>query len=346
MTNSPVVLDRQRKNIKHTEQQPQGAHEINDHVVCAGSSQNIPLDSSTTTNQTGRGPTTKSHNAAKSDITPINTEAIPEAIPSTSQENTDHSAQDHAKEGYHLLESSRRTLKKLGADEVTYKVHLPPHMQNIRMADALHQVYAMFEELIGKLKTDLHPNDKIRVLIQSPKLHAPIHTKATGPNDFSTERVLTEIEKVIQSEENLPIDSDLRINIATIKPKRHGRGHTILKLADRLKKKRSIVEIVNPDDNLCLERAIIVCMSKIDDTVNKKKLRKLIRRVYTEIQYRKARELRYAADIDDNIKTTVQDLKIYEELLDVQIVVIDADNLDATVYAGSRTRTKKSFYFK
>ena len=98
---------------------------------------------------------------------------------------------------YHLVENSRRTLKKLGAEEVTYRPVLPPHMNNVRMADVLSSVYYMFDELIGKLKEDMHPNDKIRVVLQHPLLMAPVHVRAVGPEDFKTENLMAQVEKVI-----------------------------------------------------------------------------------------------------------------------------------------------------
>ena len=245
---------------------------------------------------------------------------------------------------YHLVENSRRILKKLGAEEVTYRPILPDHLSNVRMLDALNSIYDMFNELVGKLKEDMHPNDKIRVVIQHPLLLAPLHVRAVPPQEFDTETIMAQVERLLQSEENLPIDEDLKINIATIKPQRTGRGRPVISLKAGFRGKRSIVMIQNEGDNLCMEKALTVALAKLDPKVNKKKWKKLIRSDYDNTyQHQKALELRRAASIPQDRKTTIQDLGKYEDLLDVQIIVIGLEELNEILYAGKEKRSKKVF---
>ena len=71
---------------------------------------------------------------------------------------------------------------------------------------------------------------------------------------------MAEIEKVLQSKQDLKLDSSLDIEIGTISPPR-GAGSTYLS-KENIKAKKSVITIQNRD-NLCLARAICVAMADL-----------------------------------------------------------------------------------
>ena len=251
---------------------------------------------------------------------------------------------DQEDDTYHFERVSSRSLKSMKVDEVTYRVHVPVHVQGMFMSDALRQIYNMFDHALRHIKKGMKPHHRIRVVIMHPLLHVPIHIKASSPEDLTPEVIMAAIEKVLQSESKLPLDNQLRMVISTLKPMGGGRGRRHFVGAESsAKKKRSVVSIENPDDNLCLERAIVVCMAKLKGSrVNKKKWQRIIHKKL-KCQHQEAVKLRRSVGIDGDRPATVQDIKTYEEHLDVQIVVISAQHFNSVVYAGSRRRYKKIF---
>ena len=247
---------------------------------------------------------------------------------------------------YRLERVSSRNIKSLSVNEITYKVHVPDKIQGMPMLKALKQVYNMFHHALRNIKRGMGHRDKIRVLIFHPTLHNPVHVKAASPDDLTVETIMTAIEKVLQSNSQLPLDDRLRIAIATLKPMGGGRGvrHHINKHVN-IKKKRSVIAIVNPDDNLCLERAIAVCMVKLNQRVNQKKWKKIIRKGTDreDFQYKEAVKLRRSVGIQGGRPSTIHDIKAYEDFLNVQIVVISVTHANSLVYRGSQRRLKKIF---
>ena len=244
----------------------------------------------------------------------------------------------------HLEKVSSRRIKSLNADETTYRLHIPPGIRNMLMSQVLRQIYNMFDEALKELKKDMGPHDRIRVLLTHPVLHAPVHIKATSPDELTAELILSTIEKVLQSEEKLPLDQDLRVIISTLRPNAGGTGvKHYTNYEEARYKKKSIVSIENPDDNLCLERAICVCMANLNGRLNKKKWKKIIRKSRPAFQYQEALKLRTAVGIAVARKTTVKDIAIYEQYLNVQIVVLSVTHLKRVIYRGSQRRVQKLF---
>ena len=82
---------------------------------------------------------------------------------------------------------------------------------------------------------------------------------------LTTERILTEIERVIQSHIKFRLNDSVEVNVIHVKMPKGGVGtkRSEVDLEKHLVKKRSIVHIQN-DDGLCLARALVVAKAKLD----------------------------------------------------------------------------------
>ena len=83
---------------------------------------------------------------------------------------------------------------------------------------------------------------------------------------LTTERVLAEFERVIQSNHEFHLNDSVDVNIIHVEMPHGGKGskRSEINLEKHLIQKRSIVRIQNSDD-LCLARALVVAKAKIDN---------------------------------------------------------------------------------
>ena len=83
---------------------------------------------------------------------------------------------------------------------------------------------------------------------------------------LTTERVLAEIERVIQSNREFRLNDNVQVNLVHVEMPNGGTGtkRSKINLENHLINKRSIVRIQNKDD-LCLARAVIVSIAKIEN---------------------------------------------------------------------------------
>ena len=154
---------------------------------------------------------------------------------------------------------------------------------------------------------------------------------------------MAEVEKVLQSEEDLKLEN-FEIHVGTLKIPRGGRGRNdILNNRENIHFKRSIVAIENNGDNLCFDRSVVVCMAKLNSQTSAKKWKIIIDK-RSPLQKQEALKLRLRVGLAEDIPITLQQIRIYEQALDVQIIVI---SLEKTIlYHGSETRENKVFLYK
>ncbi len=103
-----------------------------------------------------------------------------------------------------------------------------------------------------RFKTPLE--DKIFVMVRSNSLKSPISTKLTSSIQMTSNKVLAEITKVLQSNEEIPLDESFVIDVIGIKaPTGSGKSLKVLDYTKDTLLKKSIITIGNKD-NLCCAR--------------------------------------------------------------------------------------------
>ena len=83
--------------------------------------------------------------------------------------------------------------------------------------------------------------------------------------DMTTEVIMEHLISVLNSNEDVPIDSSSHIVLGAIKYSRGGKGSKFTSLHEKIAKKKSIVRIENKD-NLCLVRAVLVSFASVRKT--------------------------------------------------------------------------------
>ena len=158
----------------------------------------------------------------------------------------------------------------------------------------------------------------------------PGHTENMVPQSHIVEDIMTDVEKVLQSEEELKLDNQFEIHVGILRIPRGagGRGKYFVNNRQMITNKRSIVEIVNDDDNLCFDRAVAVSLAKLDkdssSSNDKKRIYQCMCNKKKNNQYKEALKLRNLVGLPLDHSITVRDCKLYENKLDVRIILIDS----------------------
>ena len=106
----------------------------------------------------------------------------------------------------------------------------------------------------------------MRFVLRSPQLETPISLPFMSRERLTTERVLSEIERIVQSNHELRLNDSVDVNLIHVEMPHGGKGtkRSEVNLERHLTKKRSIIRIQN-NDELCLARALVVAKAKIDN---------------------------------------------------------------------------------
>ena len=200
-----------------------------------------------------------------------------------------------ASNSYELVEISRRYNQRLGADNISYRLKVQENPLDRKVSDILGEVYSMFTNLITDLRNDLENGDLVQFYLNHPILNVPIIVSARPIEDLTVENIMTDVEKVLQSEEELKLDEQFEIHVGILRIPRGGRGKYFINRQENIYRKRSIVEMINKDDNLCFDRAVAVCLAKLkslnsEDNNKKQKWKKIIHKK-SSYQFEKALKL-------------------------------------------------------
>lgn len=180
----------------------------------------------------------------------------------------------------------------------------------------------MFQNIIQKSTSGLNSNDYVRMCISSKCLDKPISTHGMAVSDMTPEKIISQIEKVMQSGKEIKIDESLEIDVTTVRmPSGSGRT-SVSNLALSTLKKTSVISIQN-DDEICCARAIVVAKAVIENDARLK----LIRDGRKSLQRILAIELHSKAGVPLR-PCGLPEIKQFEEYLNIQIFVVDAGSFN------------------
>ena len=152
-----------------------------------------------------------------------------------------------------------------------------------------------------------------------------------APNRLTTERILAEFERVIQSNKEFRLNDTVEINVIHESMPTGGKRskRSEMNLEKHLDKKKSIVRIRN-DDELCMARALVVAKAKLDNDPRDRQIRKSDR----PLQTRMARELHQNANVPLGPCGIEQAKQFQAYLSEYQISIVSKEYGDNIMYAG------------
>ena len=149
--------------------------------------------------------------------------------------------------------------------------------------------------------------------------------------ELTTEKVLSHVEKVVQSNEEFRLNTTVNIDVIRVEmPQGSGKSKVkrhIVNIRDYLKKKGSVITI-NNKDNLCLARALAVSIARME----KDPRFVTIRRPESAVQRERAFDLHEAANVPLG-PCGLKEVDLFQQyLVNYQIIVVSGDQDNAIIY--------------
>ena len=262
-------------------------------------------------------------------------------------ESEDERSEDQQGQYYYQLESSKKYYsKKFGMTATDHRVRFNNVLADRDLLESYESSLKIFHYLLEEVKEGMAPNDQVRFILRSEQLETPISLPFMTVERLTTERVYSELERVIQSNQEFRLNDTVTIDINHVKsPVGSGRKkRTTYNIDDYLDEKNSVVRIKNKDD-LCLARALVVGIAKVDKDPRYKQIKKSDRPVQRE----KAIALHRAANVPLG-PCGLNEVALFQQYLtDYQIRVISGDHSNSIIYPpqplGTDEKKHLTLYF-
>ena len=214
-------------------------------------------------------------------------------------------------------------VKKFNTTGTDYTVQFTDTFSQLELSQYHDRLHEIFESLLNTVTVDIPVNDQVRFVFQSPLLEHPISLPFMPRQRLTTERVLAEIERVIQSNHEFRLNDSVNVNLIHVEMPHWG-----------TRTKRSKI-------NLKKARAPVVSVSKIE---NDKKYRSITDSRWS-MQTRLAKELHEKAEVPLWAcgLNEVKQFQIY--LSDYQINIVSKEHQNSILYSGPESEKRIYLYF-
>ena len=147
-------------------------------------------------------------------------------------------------------------------------------LSELDLIESYERTQTIFEHLLKDVTRDMNEKDHVRFVLRSDQLDTPISMPFMPVEQLTAERVFSQIERVIQSNQDFRLNDTVTVDIIHVEsPQGSGRSkRTTLNIREYLHKKGSVITIKN-DDDLCLARALVVAVARIENDPKYKTLK-------------------------------------------------------------------------
>ena len=252
-------------------------------------------------------------------------------------ESDETESEDEQGQYYYQLESRRKYhSKKFGMTATDHRVRFNNVLADRDLLESYESTLKIFHHLLEEVKEGMAPNDQVRFILRSQQLETPISLPFMTVEQLTAERVYSELERVIQSNQEFRLNDTVTIDINHVKtPQGSGRKkRTTYDINEYLKQKNSIVCIKNKDD-LCLARALVVARARIENDPKYNQIRKSSR----PLQRERAFDLHEAANVPLG-PCGLNEVALFQRYLtNYQIIVVSGDHNNSIIYPPKPTGT-------
>ena len=263
-------------------------------------------------------------------------------------ESDESESEDEQGQYYYQFESRRKYhSKKFGMTATDHRVRFNNVLADRDLLQSYESTLKIFHYLLEEVKEGMAPNDQVRFILRSQQLETPISLPFMTVEQLTSERVYSQFERVIQSNQEFRLNDTVTIDINHVEsPVGSGRKkRTTYDINDYLDQKNSVVRIRNTDD-LCLARALVVARAKIDKDPRYNQIKRSDR----PLQREKAFALHRAANVPLG-PCGLNEVALFQQYLtDYQIRVISGDHNNSVIYPAQSSDTDEkqplALYFR
>ena len=205
----------------------------------------------------------------------------------------------------------------------------------------LSEFHEIFESLLNVITKDIPAHDQVRFVLRSPQLEYPISFPFLPLSHLTTERILAEIERVIQSNREFQLNDSVQLNLIHVEMPNGGTGtkRSEINLEKHLAKKGSIIRIQNKDE-MCLARALVVSIAKSENGNRYKGI----------VDHRRSMQTRLAYDLHQKANVSIRpcglnEVKQFQTYLsEYQINIVSKDHQNSVLHSGPE-KEKRIYLF-
>ncbi|VDI57247.1 Hypothetical predicted protein [Mytilus galloprovincialis] len=117
---------------------------------------------------------------------------------------------------YTFSQIKERTYAKTGAIDKTFQAKFTSQLHNKKLSEITDDLHGLFDDILNKVRQDSDDNSLARVIIEHNGLTDPIVVSLRELNKMDSSVVMDEIIKVLQSNEELPVDDSCTITVGRI----------------------------------------------------------------------------------------------------------------------------------
>ena len=226
--------------------------------------------------------------------------------------------------------------KKFQMSATHYTTRFNNTVSDLDLVESYERTQDIFEHLLNDVTVGMNEKDQVRFVLRSNQLDTPISLPFMPLWQLTPERVFSQIERVIQSNQDFRLNDTVVVDmIHVVEPQGSGRRRTVLDIREFLHKKGSIITISNNDD-LCLARALAVAIAKIEKDPKYKSL--IDHR--TRAQEKKARELHALANVPLG-PCGIPEVEMFQNhLANYEINIVSSDHDNNIIYPPKPSTSK------
>ena len=254
--------------------------------------------------------------------------------------------QDVEQEYYRIQPVKDYHSKKFNMSAKNYRVQFNNALDNVDLLQSQNRTYDIFDRLLRDVTEGMNSTDQVRFVLQSNQLQFPISLPFCSLEELTTEKVFSQVEKVVQSNEEFRLNDTVNIDILRV-PMPQGRGRSNVKrtafnIREYLQKKQSVICINNMDDT-CLARALVVSIARIEKDPRYKHITNSSR----PLQRERAFDLHEAANVPLG-PCGLKEVDLFQQhLTNYQIIVVSGDQNNTIIYPTkppANSNPEKSIY--
>lgn len=241
---------------------------------------------------------------------------------------------------YNIEKVSERKIEKFNTTASYYKISVNDF--EVRgLPDILKTLKKIFESIIDHFASEIPSGDLIRISMDNPELDYPIVLPFMRRSALTADRILSEIERVLQSYEQFVLDHSFGMEFVHVNMLK-GFGHRrkpYVDIGKLLENKKSMIQIRN-SDNLCCARALVTAIARIQNHPQWDNIRK-----GRTIQGELAKDLHKKAGVPLE-PCDIAEVKLFQKTLpDFQIHILSKEHFNSVIYQGPEGGTPIYLYY-
>ena len=168
---------------------------------------------------------------------------------------------------YNIQQVNQVHVRKFNSTGTEYRIRFEDIFRANDLVEAVELLYDVIGEILDRVLHGIPPEDFVRVVILADSLSFPISLAFLRRHYVTPERIMGEIERVIQSNEKFVLEEGMRMTIYHVElPRGEGSGcrKKGASIDNFLTRKRCIIQIKNQDD-LCFGRALALGVARVTE---------------------------------------------------------------------------------